>query len=181
MPASGSSHLDGHAQIANPDERDANSQTPLLKRFVPKPATASKRVSLLFQDWWLWEIVSAIVAVLAILVIIVILVAFDQSSLPDWPSVFTVRSIYILYSSILLKNCIDKLSHLFLCRNSEAFHHVGGWGLDLAVQMVMVPPGRASPSERSSNFRRCQSGAMGSSELVDDYQSKVGVHESCFH
>ncbi len=142
MPASGSSHLDGHAQNADPDERDADSQTPLLKRFVHKPPpTVLKRVSLLFQNWWMWEIVSAIVAVLAIVVIIVILVGFDQSSLPDWPSIFTVRSICILYSNILLKIGVDKLSHLLLCRNSEAFHHVGGWSLDLAVQMVMVPPG----------------------------------------
>ncbi len=141
MPASGSSHLDGHAQNADPDERDADSRTPLLKRSVPKPPTALKEVSLLFQNWWMWEIVSAIVAVLAIVVIIVILVGFDQSSLPDWPSVFTVRSICILYSNILLKSCVDKLSHLLLCRNSEAFHHVSGWSLNLAVQMVMVPPG----------------------------------------
>ena len=95
MPISGSSHLDGRAQDANLDERDADSQTPLLKRSLAKPATVSKRVSLLFQNWWLWEIVSAVVAVLTIIVIIVILVIFDQSSLPDWPSVFTVRSIYI--------------------------------------------------------------------------------------
>ena len=141
MPATGSSHLDGHAQNADPDERDADSQTPLLKRIVLKPPTALKRVSLLFQNWWMWEIVSAIVAVLAIIVIIVILVGFDQSSLPDWPSVFTVGTIYIIFPNEMLRTCVDKLSHLLLCRDSEAFHHVGGWSLDLAVQMVMVPPG----------------------------------------
>lgn len=111
MPTSGSSHLDGHAQ-------DADSQTPLLKKSLNKSATVSKKVILLFQNWWLWEIVSAITAVLAIIVIIVILVVFNQSSLPDWPSVFTVRSICYLNSNIMLKTCVDKLSHILLCHNS---------------------------------------------------------------
>lgn len=93
MSASISSHLDGHVQDADPEERDADTQTPLLKRSLLTPATLSKRVALLFQNWWLWEIVSAITAILAIIVIIIILVIFDQSSLPDWPSVFTVRCI----------------------------------------------------------------------------------------
>ncbi|KAL9138393.1 MAG: hypothetical protein Q9175_000376 [Cornicularia normoerica] len=64
MPTSGSSHLDGHAQ-------DANAQTPLLKKPLHKSATVSKRVALLFQDWWLWEVVSAITAVLAIIVTLI--------------------------------------------------------------------------------------------------------------
>lgn len=84
MPICGSSHLDGHAQ-------DAHSQTPLLKRSLHTPATASNRLLLLFQNWWMWEIVSAVTAVLAIVVIIIILLLFDQRSLPDWPYVFTVH------------------------------------------------------------------------------------------
>lgn len=104
MATPGRSHLDDHAQGSNPNERDANSQTPLLKRPFPKPATVSARINLLFQNWWLWEIVSAMTAVLAITVIIVILVVFDQSSLPDWPSVLTVRSIYILYVNPTTEN-----------------------------------------------------------------------------
>ena len=83
-------------QGSHTNEQDANSQTPLLKRPLPKPATLLARITLLFQNWWLWEIISAITAVLAFTVIIVILAIFDQSSLPDWPSVFTVRSVYIL-------------------------------------------------------------------------------------
>ncbi|KAF6231562.1 hypothetical protein HO173_010314 [Letharia columbiana] len=93
MPTSGSSHVDGHAQ-------DADSQTPLLKKSLNKSATVSKKVILLFQNWWLWEIVSAITAVLAIIVIIVILVVFDQSSLPDWPSVFTINSVISFFATI---------------------------------------------------------------------------------
>lgn len=96
MPTSGSSHIDSHAQ-------DTDSQTPLLKGSIQKSATVARRISLLFQNWWLWEIMSATTAVLAIMVIVIILIVFDQSSLPDWPSVFTVRFIYILKSSQLLK------------------------------------------------------------------------------
>ena len=78
---------------ANLDEQDVDSQTPLLRESLTTPISASKRLSLLFQNWWLWEILSAGTAVTAIAVITIILVAFDQSALPDWPSVFTVRSI----------------------------------------------------------------------------------------
>ena len=89
MPFSGSRRPDGHAE-------EANAQTPLLRKSLQKSAAVSSRMALLLQDWWLWEILSAITAVVAIIVIIVILVLFDQSSLPDWPSVFTVRSTNIL-------------------------------------------------------------------------------------
>lgn len=140
MSSPGRSHLDGHAQGSYTNEQNANSQTPLLKRPLPKPATVLARINLLFQNWWLWEIVSAITAVLAIIVIIVVLVIFDQSSLPDWPSVFTVRSVYILFVNILLKTRLDKFNHLLLWRNSEAFHNLGGWSLNFAIEMVMVPP-----------------------------------------
>ena len=141
MPTSGSCHLGSHAQAANSDERDADVQTSLLNKYTFQPATVSQRAALLFQDWWLWEIASALIAVLAITVIIVILVVFDQDSLPDWPALFTVRLIPNLESSLLLKRCIDKLSHLILCHNSEAFHHVRCWGIDIAVEMVVVSSG----------------------------------------
>lgn len=127
-------------QGSHTNERDANSQTPLLKRPLPKPATLVARIILLFQNWWLWEIVSAITAVLAVTVIIIILVVYDQCSLPDWPSVFTVRSVYILYVNILLNICVDKFRNFLLWRNSEAFYILGGWSLNLAIEMVMVPP-----------------------------------------
>ena len=140
MPSPGRSHLDGHAQGSHTNEQDANSQTPLLKRPLPKPATILSRMNLLFQNWWLWEIVSATIAVLAIIVIIVVIVIFDQSPLPDWPSVLTVRSVYILHVTILLKACLDKFNHLLLWRNSETFYYLGGWSLNLAIEMVMVSP-----------------------------------------
>ena len=70
--------------------QDADSRSPLLKQSVPRPASLSRKISLLLQDWWLWEILSALTALISSTVIIVILVIFDSSSLPDWPSVFTV-------------------------------------------------------------------------------------------
>ena len=90
MPFSGGRRLDGHAQ-------EADAQTPLLRKSLQRSAAVSMKIALLLQDWWLWEILSAITAVVAIIVIIVILVLFNQSSLPDWPSVFTVRSTNILH------------------------------------------------------------------------------------
>ena len=148
MPTPSGRNLDG----ADLDERDASCQTPLLTEPSKKPVSASKRIFLLLQDWWLWEIVSAGTAVLAFAVIVVILVLFNQSSLPDWPSVFTVRSVMNLGCDLLLKSCIDKFSHLLVCNSSEAFYHFGCWSLDIAIKMVMVPSGRASPSEGPSAF-----------------------------
>ena len=85
--------LDDSNQDANLNERDVNSQTPLLRESLDIPMSASKRLSLLFQNWWLWEILAAGTAFTAIAVITIILVVFNQSALPDWPSVFTVRSV----------------------------------------------------------------------------------------
>ena len=73
------------------DAQGVDSRTPLLKQSVPRPASLSRKISLLLQDWWLWEILSALTALISSTVIIAILVIFDSSSLPDWPSVFTVR------------------------------------------------------------------------------------------
>ena len=100
MSTAGGRELDDTNQDANLDDRDVDSQTPLLSESYTTPASASKRLSLLFQNSWLWEILSAGTAVTAIAVITIILVAFDQRALPDWPSVFTVRSIinrFVIY------------------------------------------------------------------------------------
>lgn len=152
MPTAGGNDLDGHIQEANLDEQDTHSQSPLLRAYHKQPIPASPKIPLLFQNWWLWEIVSASTAFLAIVVIIIILAVFDQSSLPDWPSVLTVRSIYLLRHNLLLKSCVDKFSHLSVRDCSETFNYVGCWSLDIAIEMVMVPPGRASPSWRPSTF-----------------------------
>ena len=66
MPTAGDSYQDSYRE-----GRDVDCQTPLLKGSVPKPTATSKRIALLFQNWWLWEIVSAGTAVLAVVVIII--------------------------------------------------------------------------------------------------------------
>ena len=67
---------------------------PLLNNNTTRRASSTaNRLGSLFQDWWLWEVVGATTCVLALSVIIIILAVFDASSLPDWPSVFTVRCI----------------------------------------------------------------------------------------
>ena len=134
MPFSGSRRPDGRAE-------EADAQTPLLRKSFQKSAAASTKLALLLQDWWLWEILSAITAVIATMVIIVILILFDRSSLPDWPSVFTVRSTNILHPNRPLKVGLDKLSHLLLWHNSEAFPHVGCRSLNLPIEMAVVSPG----------------------------------------
>ena len=106
MFTDGGSHIDGHIQDANPDDLDPDPQTPLLGS-VPKCSSVSKRIALHFQNWWLWEIVSASTAALSIIAIIIILVAFDQSSLPDWPSIFTVRSPLDPCIQSITKICLD--------------------------------------------------------------------------
>lgn len=92
MPTASSNGRDGLIQEADLDEQDTHSRIPLLRASHNESIPASQKVPLLFRNWWLWEIVSAGTAFLAIVVIIIILAIFDQSSLPDWPSMFTVRS-----------------------------------------------------------------------------------------
>lgn len=77
----------------------ANSSTPLLKTKPSRRAfSILDRVSGLLQDWWLWELLGAITCVLALSIIIVILAIYDSRSLPDWPSVFTVREHFSISS-----------------------------------------------------------------------------------
>lgn len=79
--------VDGNVQVRH----DVDSRSPLLIKSLPKSSSLSTQISLLLQDWWLWEISSAFVAILATAVIVIILALYDGSSLPDWPSMFTVR------------------------------------------------------------------------------------------
>ena len=70
----------------------ANSSTPLLLPNASRRAsTFLGLLSGLLQDWWLWELIGATTCVVALAVIIVLLAVYDSCSLPDWPSVFTVR------------------------------------------------------------------------------------------
>ncbi len=78
-------------QAANSSGNEDDSRLPLLSKARVKSASTSHKISLLLQDWWLWELSSALTATLATSAIIVILVVYDGSPLPDWPSVITVR------------------------------------------------------------------------------------------
>lgn len=74
----------------------ADTRMPLLNNDASRRTTSTaKKLGGLFQDWWLWEVMGATTCLLALSVIIVILAVFDSSSLPDWPSVFTVRSVVL--------------------------------------------------------------------------------------
>ena len=80
---------DGHP-VRNGQEH-ADSSTPLLKaNHIRGTQSTRQKVSSLFADWWLWEIISAVTCILALTVVVVILLVYDSSALPDWPSVFTV-------------------------------------------------------------------------------------------
>ncbi len=103
MPARSPNRVNGDSQ---PDEHTADSRTPLLTKSHSKPASITRRIALLLQDWWLWELASASVAILASTAIVVILVLYDGSSLPDWPSVFTVRT-------AIVSNALSSAEHLF--------------------------------------------------------------------
>ena len=81
MPASSADHDDGHGD---------NARTPLLKKASSHTNSLSREVSLLFQDWFMWELLSALLALLSLVAIVCVLVVYDSSSLPDWPSVITV-------------------------------------------------------------------------------------------
>lgn len=83
-------------EASNGSDGGADSSTPLLKTKPSRHAfSLLDRLSSLLQDWWLWEILGAITCVLALSIILIILAIYDSRSLPDWPSVFTVRDFSI--------------------------------------------------------------------------------------
>lgn len=81
--------MDNDANHSNSHMLDP--RTPLLSSGPNKSRNSlSRELTGLFQDWWLWEVFGAITSVLALLVIVTILMIYNSSSLPDWPSIFTV-------------------------------------------------------------------------------------------
>ena len=77
-------------QEAQEGDGDGNVLTPLLPTEATRRSISMTRLSVLLQDWWLWEIVSVVTCLLAIVVVILILAIFDSSSRPDWPSIINV-------------------------------------------------------------------------------------------
>ena len=91
-------------EASSESDGGVNSSTPLLKTKPSRHAfSLLNRLSSLLEDWWLWEILGATTCVLALLIIIVILAIFDSRSLPDWPSVFTVREHSSIFPYPVLK------------------------------------------------------------------------------
>lgn len=72
--------------------RDTDGERiPLLNSASSQGVALAQRVGTLLSNWWLWELIEACTSIIALAVIVVILFVYDGSSLPDWPSVFTVR------------------------------------------------------------------------------------------
>jgi len=72
------------------DDTDDNARTPLLKKASSTSHTLSEWMTFSLQDWFGWEILSALTALLSLAAIAAVLAAYDSSSLPDWPSAITV-------------------------------------------------------------------------------------------
>jgi ABC-type Zn2+ transport system substrate-binding protein/surface adhesin len=90
-------HHDGASRRNDDDEREISSRTPLLKPSTDnnknnnRPGFIWGKIFELLQDWWLWELIAIGTSIASMVIIAVILFLYDASSLPDWPSVFTVR------------------------------------------------------------------------------------------
>ena len=89
---------DGQRQEDEPGYEDAES-SPLLQKTGQLKSDWSQRISQSFADWFAWEILSAAVAILSFVAIVIVLLKFDDSALPDWPSIFTINSIVSLFTS----------------------------------------------------------------------------------
>lgn len=88
---------------ASDDYDGLDSTTPLLTKTLAQTKSLRQHVAFALQNWFLWEIISAITASIAIAMIVVLLAVYDSSSLPDWPSSLTVGST-VLCDSRLVSN-----------------------------------------------------------------------------
>ncbi|KAL8999341.1 MAG: hypothetical protein Q9169_001767 [Polycauliona sp. 2 TL-2023] len=81
-------------------EENHHERTPLLKKASSGGASVIQNAGTLLSDWWLWEVIEACTSIVALAVIVIILFIYDGSSLPDWPSVFTINSVISFLSTI---------------------------------------------------------------------------------
>ena len=84
---------------ADTEDDNNDERTPLLKSTSSHKGQGSslaQHAGSLLADWWLWELIEACTSIAALVVIIIILFIYDGSSLPDWPSVFTVRQFLLV-------------------------------------------------------------------------------------
>ena len=124
--------------------RDEGEDSPLLPKDLGKwSSSLISKLGLSFQDWFSWELVSALVALVSVSAIIVVLAIFDNSSLPDWPSIFTVcpnshfmpPRLSITYAK---QDQHDSLSLFFHCQVS---HYVHCRNMHIAVEVALVQSG----------------------------------------
>ncbi|KAL8842161.1 MAG: hypothetical protein Q9176_002854 [Flavoplaca citrina] len=92
--------------MAAADAADDNNdeRAPLLKStsssHEDQGSSLAQNAGNLLANWWLWELIEACTSLAALAVIIIILFIYDGSSLPDWPSVFTINSVISFLSTI---------------------------------------------------------------------------------
>ena len=77
--------------MAGNRDDDNSERAPLLKAASSQGASLTQHTGSLLSNWWLWELLETCISTIALVVIVIILFVYDGSSLPDWPSVFTVR------------------------------------------------------------------------------------------
>ncbi|KAL8785501.1 MAG: hypothetical protein Q9213_003327 [Squamulea squamosa] len=86
--------------MARNTEDGDNERLPLLKSASSQGSSFAQKTSGLLSNWWLWELIEACTSILALAVVVIILFIYDGSSLPDWPSVFTINSVISFLSTI---------------------------------------------------------------------------------
>ncbi|KAL8923219.1 MAG: hypothetical protein Q9172_003238 [Xanthocarpia lactea] len=86
--------------MAGNREDNSSERAPLLKSASSQGASLIQHTGSLLSNWWLWELLEACISIIALVVIVVILFVYDGSSLPDWPSVFTINSVISFLSTI---------------------------------------------------------------------------------
>lgn len=71
---------------------DMGEDDPSVPLLSSAPSKVASNATQLLADWWLWEAIEASTGIFALSIIAIILFIYDGSALPDWPSIFTVRS-----------------------------------------------------------------------------------------
>ena len=118
----------------------AEENTPLLKAARLQSKRWTHRITISLQDWFSWEILSALMTTASIAIIITILALFDDSSLPDWPFVFTVRSDTCSSGKIhpTNNNGSGQFCYFIFLHYRKTRHDVGHWIIDFTVKMALV-------------------------------------------
>lgn len=120
------------------DHEVADVDAPLLQHLDPgKPARSTlTAIKTLCQDSFMFELISALLALLSLTVIVSVLACYNESALPDWPSIFTVGS--TLSRSSQIPTCVDQYIHILFRHRWSAFHHDYRRCMHFAIEMALV-------------------------------------------